>query len=265
MRNRTVQLVSCILLSNLGVSVAHASPKDDEALTAQRHGLQAAEPQRLKTERDPAGGGRQVFHMRLDAADRKVANGQRTEVFTRDAATAEGVRWFALSVYVPAPWTPARLPISLAQVHTSRMGVPVPPPIGFVVRGDDLALLLREDQRQAPDQPLTQDQLNTRRVALGKLPLDRWVCWVLRSQWSKNADDRRLTVWDGRQQVYDSGPAANSYLTRPGNYPKVGLYAPGGVAAASREMYADAIRVGRDESNFDDMFAKTPCGELAKR
>ena len=134
------------------------------------------------------------------------------------------------------------------------------PPISFFVQNDRLYLYLRSDDRHSgKDVGLNPSTVSTRRVPIGRVPFDKWICFIVRANWSTHPGQGALSVWRDREGIYWSKNDANAYPSQVGYNPRVGLYAPGGLGASQRELFADFIWVGDETTRHDQMLARTPC------
>lgn len=247
----SVTAVAAVVTKGGGVSLKAFS---------QRYVLQSASASNLQIVPDPVNQGRSVFMLQLRANDRKVFSGHRTEIVASREYVRQGLRWYALSFLLPNDWIAHSYPIVLAQLHTSQKKAVLPPPVSVVVEGERLKLELRSSSAPVVGPyAVTKQTADTKVLGLGGLERGRWHCFVFRADWSWTEGRGELDVWHNRERVYSARNAANSYSTWLGNYPKVGLYAPGAMGVGYRYSYADFIWIGDEASTFDEMAALTPC------
>ena len=97
------------------------------------------------------------------------------------------------------------------------------------------------------------------REALWKMPLvtGRWINWVLRADWNYTTGGA-LRIWRDRRMVYNESGFRNCYNDVLGLYPKLGVYVPLGLSAAtpSRTVYHKGVVTGDNAySTFDAFMA----------
>ncbi|TVT47857.1 MAG: hypothetical protein FHP94_13175 [Denitromonas halophila] len=225
-----------------------------------RYVLQSASRSNLALVPDPVHPARSAFRMVLKASDPKVFSGQRTEIVAAKEYVRTGLRWYAISFLLPSDWVSHPFPVLVAQIHTSQKAAALPPPLAAVVAGDRLRLELRNSSLPVEGAgAVTKASADTRLVSLGGLDPGAWHCLVVRADWSWEQGAGALDIWHNGELVYSVRNAPNAYQTWLGNYPKVGLYAPGSLGVAQRELYADFIWMGDDTATVQDMQALTPC------
>lgn len=235
----------------------------DERGFEARYVLQSADPTNLRWVADPAGSRRTVLQATVRASEPKVFGGHRTEIVPLKEYVREGVRWYAISAFIPADWKSHPYPAIIGQLHTSQKKALLPPPLAFVIHGDSLDLELYANHR-APDAGLA-DKGNSARqsIRLDRLQKARWYCFVVRADWSPLPGSGSLKVWMNGEQVYDAANSHNAYETWLGNYPKAGLYMPGLMGVDERMLFIDFIHVGGPRTGFAEIHALTPCGDKA--
>lgn len=225
-----------------------------------RYVLQAASWANLALVPDPVHPARSAFRMVLNASDSKVFSGQRTEIVAAKEYVRTGLRWYAMSFLLPSDWASHPYPVLVAQLHTSQKTAALPPPVAVVVVGDHLRLELRSSSLPVEGVgAVTKATAETRLVSLGGLNPGAWHCLVVRADWSWEQGVGALDIWHNAELVYSVRNAPNAYRTWLGNYPKVGLYAPGSLGVSQREIYTDFIWMGDDTATVQEMQALTPC------
>jgi hypothetical protein len=237
----------------------------DEKRFEDRYTVQSANPANLRFVTDPAGSDRTVMRMMISKNEPKVFNGLRTEIVPRNEYVKEGVRWYALSFYVPAEWKEDPSPILVAQLHTSQKDVILSPPVALVIKGHRIDLELRANSRKihGPD-PARKENSAAQTIRVSSLEKSKWYCFVVRADWSATEGSGSIKVWLDGDKVYEADHQYNSYETWLGNYPKVGLYAPGGLTVGSEQLYVDFIHLGGPRTDLAEMIAQTPCSNNVK-
>jgi hypothetical protein len=226
-----------------------------------RYVLQSANQNNLVFVTDPAGTGRVVMRLTLGRNDPLVFGGLRSEIVPRNEYVKTGVRWYAMSFYVPAEWQTDASPIVAFQLHTSQSEVILSPPVSLVIRGDRIELDLWANHRpiRGVDRT-TRDNSANQTILVSRLEKPKWYCFVARADWSSSVGSGDFSLWLNGERVYRAQRLHNAYETWLGNYPKVGLYAPGGLGAPAEQLYVDFIHLGGPRSSLDDMTSLTPCG-----
>lgn len=225
--------------------------------------VQTASAANLALVPDPAGSGRQVFRTTVLKSDAKAANGSRTEVTLKYEYIIEGLRWYAVSVYLPKDWVIDPNPTVLSQLHTSQKTVTVAPPVMLIASGNDLQLSLHYNHRgtsATATNPATNANSGVQTIRVAKLETGRWYCMVMRADWSYKPGVGSFTAWLNGSVVFDAKNSFNSYETWLGNYPKVGAYLPGTMFVDKRVVFADFIHLGGPASTYEMMAKLTPCG-----
>lgn len=205
---------------------------------------------------DPAGSGRTVLFARVLASEGSTAGGKRTEISPLKEYKKEGVRWYTFSFYLPADWQFHAYDTGIAQLHTSQQTAVVAPPVGFILIKDKL---LMSRHRPYLAQPLSKENSSTVDGVIATVVPAQWYCLVVRADWSSNPNTGSLEIWLNGSKVLEEKKQHNAYPTWLGNYPKAGLYMPGLMGVAKREIYLDFIHLGDALSTINEMYALTPC------
>ena len=163
----------------------------------------------------------------LNASDSKVFSGQRTEIVAAKEYVRTGLRWYATSFLLPSDWASHPYPVLVAQLHTSQKTAALPPPVAVVVVGDHLRLELRSSSLPVEGGAVTKATAETRLVSLGGPEPGAWHCLVVRATGHGEQGVGALDIWHNAERDTSVRNAPNAYRTWLGNYPKVGLYAPG--------------------------------------
>lgn len=226
-----------------------------------RYSIQSAKPENLEVIADPAGSSRIVMRAKVAKDDAKVYGGLRTEVIPRDEYIKQGIRWYTFSFYLPATWQSDIQPMILAQLHTSQKTVVLSPPVAWVLRGNKLELDFRANHRSVSGTTDLASMSNSvaQTITLARVEKAKWYCFVVKADWATTPGNGSFNLWMNGEPVYTSDKLYNSYETWLGNYPKIGIYAPGGMTVPSQSVYMDFIHLGGPESTISQMRALTPC------
>lgn len=256
-------LVTVIALAFSANTVPATASTAAEGIVDSDYIRQSADPSRIEIVPDPAGSARQVFHMRVNQTDPKTNGGLRSEVLRRGEYKKEGLRWYAMSVFIPNNWASDRRLTIISQIHTSQKTLrKVPPPISFTVRNDEQMLALHGSTRNlSKGETVDRTSADEKMVSLGALKKGAWQCFVVRADWSWTPGKGSLDIWRNGEKIYTAKDSPNAYESDLGNYPKTGLYEPGGMEVPTREIFADAIHVAGAEASYDEMYQKTPCAK----
>jgi hypothetical protein len=226
-----------------------------------RYTLVSSNSDNMRVVLDPTGSGRSVLELQVRDTDADVYGGLRTELSTNRDYTREGVRWYAMSVYLPGSWQFHAYPTVVAQLHTSQKRTILSPPVSFVVRGRNLDLELYANHRSidGPD-PAKRANSAHQLIRLDRLKTQQWYCFVVKADWSRYTGQGSLRIWMNGDRVYDAANLSNSYETWLGNYARVGVYMPGKRSITNRVIYADYIHLGGPRTGLIEMTSQTPCG-----
>jgi hypothetical protein len=196
---------------------------------------------------DPGGSGNKVMVCHLQNSDPPYTPGfkdQRTEIVVQREYTPPGEeRWYAMSFNLDQNWPTydKDTQFVLMQLHTSQKTWIATPPLHVMVRGDRLTLTCRHNTRPVPPQPgwqayepyedyyASKENTSEIHVELGKVVKQKWYCFVINAGWS--CGDGHLKIWMNGSLVYQQSRMPNCYLNLEpglGNWPKIGIYAPGG-------------------------------------
>jgi hypothetical protein len=230
-----------------------------------RYVLQSGKQSNLQFVNDPAGSNRTVIRLSVGKSDPTVFSGLRTEIIPRNEYVKTGVRWYAISFYVPPEWQLDPAPIVVFQLHTSQRDVTLSPPVSLVIRGNRLELDLWANYRpiHGTDHAL-KDNSAHQTILISSLEKSRWYCFVARADWSSDLGNGSFGLWLNSDRVYQAQRLPNAYETWLGNYPKTGLYAPAGLTAPAENLIVDFIHLGGPRSSLSDMTSLTPCGANAQ-
>ena len=229
---------------------------------------------------------RKVMVVHLESSDPSYTPGlpaQRSEISVKKEYTPPGQeRWYALSFYLDQYWPiyDKKTKFVLAQLHTSQKTVVLQPNVEISTVGDQLSLTSRNNTRPVPPYagaiPPSDDyyasKANTSQsfVKLGKLQRSQWYCFVINTKWSHTAHKGHTKIWMNGQMVHEQYNHPNTYENLDptlGNYPKIGVYAPGGF---SSEVWAGRVAWVKSYVDFisladpggvgpNEMFSRTPC------
>jgi hypothetical protein len=222
-----------------------------------RYAIVTGNPANISIVGDPAGSAKQVLRVDAKTTDTLVSGLSTNYVAPLGENTATGLRWYGLSVYLPAGWvTTDPNPVNLLTISTSTASG-LPPPFAVVARGDNLELSLTSNYLATGSATAANSSNEVTR--LGKITTGKWYCFVLRAEWYQALGSGKLTLWMNADKIYDSAQALNNYGTAFGNAPRVGLMYPGPTGGINRTAYVDFVRLGGPTSYAEQMFAETPC------
>lgn len=228
-----------------------------------RYAIESASTANVRIVANPAGGTKTVFQMRARSTDAKVGGFNRTEVVPLKEAMGPGLRWYALSVYMPATWTLSAQPAVLAQIAPSAAASPLPAPLTIVARGTDLELSLNANHRalSGTTDPATAANSAGQVFKLDTLKTAKWYCFVARNEWSPTLGVGTITLWMNGEKVYTASRAYNAFSATTLT-PRVGLMYPGVMGAPDQTLYTDFIWLGGVTTYVEQMYAKTPCAPV---
>jgi hypothetical protein len=205
-----------------------------------------------------------TFHLRWQKKSgvAEVAN-PRVEITPSHEYAPSGVRWYAVSVYLPSDWMP--IPdTALFQLHTKQRGaspppIVVPPPLALIAHNAQLRLHLRSSTRDTTgSEPPTSDNVEMQSMPLGALEKQKWYCLIVRADWQSAVGTGNLTVWLNGKRRYDARNVHNHYVNAE-SYPKAGMYMPGTRSDASQHVYVSPIHIGDEAATYQIMEAVTKC------
>lgn len=221
----------------------------------------------------PAGTEPKMFHLKWNKQpDPYVAyaTDPRVEIIPSDEYVPSGIRWYAVSIYVPGDWTPVT-DTSLFQLHTKQRPLPppppgttlpqilVPPPMAFIANGTQLKLHMRTSTRQVTgDDVPNGSNVEVQNIALGPLKTQQWYCLVVQANWQSTVGSGDLLVWLNGKLRYEAHNVHNHYVNGE-SYPKAGMYMPGRREHASQHLYVSPIYIGDEGATYDNMAALTKC------
>lgn len=221
-----------------------------------RYSLNAATPANLSYVLDPAGSGRTVLLTRVKSAEGELDAIKRTDFYPLNETRVSGLRWYGISVYVPASWAVHPNPTVVAQIDTSGAPSPLGAPLALSVRGANLELNLNSNYRDASTATLANSTNEV--IKLGPLVTSKWYCLVMRSDWSQSLGRGAITFWMNGEKVYSAANSTNSYIGAA-HVPRAGMMFPGLMGVAERSMYTDFIRLGGPTTTVLQMYQISPC------
>ena len=233
----------------------------DTSTLLDRYAIVSASATNVGIVPDPAGFPRSVIRSTVRQTDNRVFGGQRAELSVRREYIKSGPRWYAMSVYIPATWQLSPYRIIVSQIQTSQKTAILQPPLAFAIEGSQFLLELHSNTRDT-DSPdgATKSNSTGRVTTIAPLTLNRWNCWVVYANWSHTENVGTLKVWMNGAEVFTSNNEPNSYESWLGNNPRVGIYSPGTLGAAERQIFTDFVWVGADATTLQEISALTPCG-----
>ncbi|MEK8045672.1 heparin lyase I family protein [Ideonella margarita] len=261
----SLQKVWTILVIGVSPSLGYAqsnvrSVENLDAELKQGYKIQASEQEAAKLQNTREQGA--VVQFTLSPKAEKVANGWRVEYRGTTAPINTGKPiWYAFSYYQTADWLKWKKPVVIGQVHTAQPGpITVPPPLGLMVRGGILNVVLHSTNSSPLMIAKDQNRLIPRKVVpTGPAKPGEWTCVLVRAVWSSEPGQGELAVWRDSKQVIDSMNVANAYPTPLGMYPKFGLYAYDGVDANDMVLEADVVRVLDGKLTPDQVRQRARC------
>jgi hypothetical protein len=210
--------------------------------------------------------GHKVFKSQVSkpADSSQVARG---EVSPSWDYTKTGVRWYAISVFVPYDWTMNPADTIVGQLHTSQDTIVVSPPVDLIIKDSYISLGLQTSELtdnvgSTPHLEKTTSSTQTIRLAsiADGAARNKWYCFVMRADWSYTPGAGSFKLWLNGALKYEAQNAMNSYQTRLGNYAKTGLYVPATASMpASQTIYTDYVYLGSPDATQEEMLAQTPC------
>ncbi|MES2260808.1 MAG: polysaccharide lyase [Pseudomonadota bacterium] len=254
------------LLSGLVFSAAASAQVDpsvggtvSQQAFGSRYALNSANPANLLVVADPAGSGRSVLKTTVKDAQSAVDGIKRTDFYPLNEASASGLRWYAISVYIPSDWTVHPYPAVVAQMDTSTSATNLAAPLSLLVRGSTLELNLNSNYRGTSGADVATAANSAAEVLkLGPLVTSKWYCLVIRSDWSPSLGRGAITMWMNGEKVYNANNSTNSYFGAA-HVPRAGLMFPGLMGVTERSVYTDFIRMGGVNTTVLNMYAVTPC------
>lgn len=212
----------------------------------------------------------QAFRPEVTVTPEGKAVVSRGEASAKWDYTKTGVRWYAISVFIPQDWHFSDIDMIVGQLHTSQKEAIVSPPVALSIQGKYLKLWLHASElsdKVSPDQPYL-EKLTSSEQSIRLAQIDppearnRWYCFVMRADWSPTPGIGAFKLWMNGKLRYQAENAFNSYTTWLGNYPKTGLYVPGTIGMPdSQTIYTDYIYLaGAATTDPSVLASKTPCG-----
>jgi hypothetical protein len=206
---------------------------------------------------DPAGTSRTVISTTVRSTDTAVGTLMRTDYYPLNEARATGVRWYGLSVYLPASWAVHPYPTVIAQIENIGATAPgLPSLLSLLVRGDNLELNINANYL---DPAIASESNSASQVMmLGPAIKERWNCMVVRSDWQPTLGIGAVTMWINGEKVYNAAMTTSSYVGAA-QRPSAGLLFPGLMGVPERTLVTDFISVGGPTTTVSQMYQNTPC------
>lgn len=204
---------------------------------------------------DPAGAAGNVLRAYLHEDDPLAGGSHRSEVSTYSIRAAIGSRaWYWFETFIPDDWVPDAKLATIWQIHDIPDGGDPArnPPFECLVNGSVIEFATAAATSDV-------DDTSVERPEIWKMPLvtGRWIQWVLRADWNYTTGGA-LRIWRDRRMVYNENGFRNCYNDALGLYPKLGVYVPLGLSAAtpSRTVYHKGVVTGDNAySTFDAFMA----------
>jgi hypothetical protein len=184
--------------------------------------------------------------------DPKIWSATRSELSQAQSTTRpEG--WYGFSFYFPDTYVSDSSGEVITQWHDqSDVGEAVDrSPTNAIITADDrMKWMVRWDADAIMDSG-TSDGLIY--IDLGKIPKNKWIDWVVHIKYS-HTNSGILEVWMDGEKVINRQNMPSSYNDVAYPYLKFGLYKWNwGAATSTRVMYFDEVRVGNENSNYDEV------------
>lgn len=206
---------------------------------------------------DPAGTSRTVISTTVRSTDTAVGGLMRTDYHPLNEALATGVRWYGISVYLPAGWAVHPYPTVIAQIENIGATAPgLPSLLSLLVRGDNLELNINANHRDPAS--ATESNSASQVMMLGPAITERWNCLVVRSDWQPALGSGAVTMWINGEKVYNAAMTTSSYVGAA-QRPSAGLLFPGMMGVPERTLVTDFIRVGGPTTTASQMYQNSPC------
>lgn len=206
---------------------------------------------------DPAGTSRTVISTTVRDTDPAVGNLMRTDYYPLNETLATGVRWYGVSVYLPAGWAVHPYPAVVAQIENVGSTAPgLPSLLSLLVRGDNLELHVNANYL-APSSA-TESNSASQVMMLGPAVKERWNCLVVRSDWQPALGSGAVTLWMNGEKVYNASMTTSSYVGAA-QRPRAGLMFPGMMGGPERTLVTDFISVGGPNTTVSQMYQNSPC------
>ncbi|GAB2839990.1 hypothetical protein GCM10027277_03670 [Pseudoduganella ginsengisoli] len=222
-----------------------------------RYALDSASGGNISFIPDPAGSGRTVVSSVVRSTDTPVGGLMRTDYYPLNESTASGVRWYGISVFLPADWVVHPNPTVIAQIDSSSTNAAgQAAPLTLLVRGGGLELNLNTNFFDPAN--ATADNSARQVIQLGPAITNRWYCLVVRADWEAALATGATTMWMNGEKVFNAANSSNSYygaLQRP----RAGVSFPGLMGVTERTVISDFIRVGGATTTTLQMYQNSPC------
>ncbi len=186
----------------------------------------------------------------------------RHEIVPRWEYVVSGVRWYAISVYIPSTWNFSQTPTIIGQLHTAQpSNIVVSPPVRFEIFDHTLRLGLTASTQNSPTKQASSEQIIKLLDLTPAAAINRWHCFVARADWSPELGKGSFKLWVDGTLTYQASQAFNAYVTTSGNYAKTGLYVPGlDNMPANQTIYTDYVYIGDEQTTSEqELIALTPC------
>lgn len=221
-----------------------------------RYKLASASASNLAFVTDPAGSGRTVLMTRVKSTDANVGAVKRTDFYPVNESLSTGLRWYGISVYIPATWVVNPNPTVIAQIDNSATATNLAAPLSLLVRGNTLELNLNSNYLAATS--ATASNSASEVIKLGPIVTARWYCLVVRSDWQPTLGTGAITMWMNGEKVYNAANSTNSYFG-VAHTPRAGLMFPGLMGVTDRTLYTDFLRLGGPTTTVSQMYQVSPC------
>jgi len=206
---------------------------------------------------DPAGTSRTVISTTVRDTDTAVGALMRTDYHPLNEALGTGVRWYGISVYLPAGWAVHPYPTVIAQIENIGATAPgLPSLLSLLVRGDNMELNINANYLDPGT--ATESNSASQVMMLGPAIKERWNCLVVRSDWQPALGRGAVTMWMNGEKVYNAAMTTSSYVGAA-QRPSAGLLFPGLMGVPERTLVSDFISVGGPTTTASQMYQNSPC------
>ncbi len=198
--------------------------------------------------------GNAAGRFQINNDDPKIWSATRSEL-SQSQSTARAEGWYGFSQYFPDTYVFDSSGEVITQWHDQEdknLGEQADrsPSNAIIASDDKLKWMIRWDADRIMDSG-TSDGLIY--LDLGKIPKNQWVDWVVHIKYS-HTNTGILEVWMDGEKVIDRQNMPNAYNDAAYPYLKFGLYKWNwGTATSKRVMYFDEVRVGDENSSYDEV------------
>jgi hypothetical protein len=213
--------------------------------------LEHAGDRNFKLEKNITRQGSTAARFEINKSDDKIWGGHRTEMSqAQNTARAEG--WYGFSQYFPDSYVSGSTGEVIGQWHDQAdEGEHVDrSPSNTLLTGDGrIKWMARWDADKIMDSGFS-DGLEY--IDLGPIPKNKWIDWVIHIKYS-HTNAGILEVWMNGEKVIERVNMPNSYNDDAYPYFKFGVYKWNWGATSQKVIYYDEVRVGNENSSYDEV------------